>query len=65
MTPDQIDMLAQMIANHLPDFVWEKSDPQSEPFKPKNRDRLCVEKDDVKNVIIAALKRANGVPPLP
>jgi hypothetical protein len=65
MTPDQIDMLAQMIANHLPDLVWERSDPQSEPFKPANLKRLYVEKDDVKNVIIAALKRANGVPPLP
>jgi hypothetical protein len=62
MTPDQIDALAQMIANALPDLVREKTGLQSTPFKPENMGRLYVEKNDVRNIIVAALR---GVPPLP
>jgi hypothetical protein len=65
MTPDQIDTLAQMIANSLPGLVKEKTGPQSKPMQPKNIRSLYVEKDDVKNVIVAALKGAIEVPPLP
>ena len=36
-----------------------------EPVQPKNIRSLYVEKDDVKNVIVAALKGAIEVPPLP
>jgi|SRR5271166_214897 len=53
MTPDQIDTLAQMIANSLPNLVKEKMGPQSKPIQPKNIGSLYVEKDDVKNVIVA------------
>jgi len=56
MTPDQIDTLAQMIANSLPGLVKEKTGPQSKPMQPKNIRSLYVEKDNVKNVIAAALK---------
>ena len=56
MTPDQVDTLAQMIANHLPGLVLERSDREGEsPFQPKNLGRLYVEKDEVKNIIRAAL----------
>jgi len=65
MTPHQIDTLAEMIANSLPDLVKEKPGPQRKPIQPKKIRSLYVEKDDVKNVIIAALKRAIEVPPLP
>jgi hypothetical protein len=43
----------------------EKTGPQSKPIQPKNIGRLYVEKDDVKNVITAALNGAIEVPPLP
>ena len=65
MTPDQIDTLAQMIANSLPGLVKEKTGPQSKPMQPKNIRSLYVEKDNVKNVIAAALKGAIEVPPVP
>jgi hypothetical protein len=61
---DQIELLAQMIANSLPGLVKEKTGPQSQPIQPKNIRSLYVEKDDVKNVIVAALK-VTAVPPLP
>ena len=54
-----------MIANSLPGLVKEKTGPQSKPMQPKNIRGLYVEKDDVKNVIVAALKGAIEVPPLP
>ena len=53
-----------MIANSLPGLVKEKTGPQSQPIQPKNIRSLYVEKDDVKNVIVAALK-VTAVPPLP
>jgi hypothetical protein len=62
MTPDQIDTLAQKIANSVPDLVWERSAPQGRPFRPENLKRLYVEKNDVRNIIVATL---HGVPPLP
>jgi len=45
-----------MIANSLPGLVKEKTGPQSKPMQPKNIRSLYVEKDDVKNVIVVALK---------
>ena len=62
MTPNQIDMLAQTIANSLPGLVLEKTGPESKPFKPENLKRLYVEWKDVRNVISGFL---GGVPPLP
>lgn len=62
MTSEQIDTLAQMIANHLPGLVREKSDATGGPSKPKNIGLLYVEKADVKKIIVAAL---TDVPPLP
>jgi len=65
MSPDQIDTLAQMIANSLPGLVKERTRPKSEPIQPKNIMSLHVEKDDVKSLIIAALRGVIEVPPLP
>ena len=62
MTPSQIDLLAQMIANSLPGLVLEITGPESKPFKPENPKRLYVEWKDVRNVISGFL---GGVPPLP
>ena len=44
MTPDQIDTLAQMIANSLPGLIKEKTGPQSKPMQPKNIRSLYVER---------------------
>jgi hypothetical protein len=62
MTPNQIDLLAQMIANSLPGLVLERTGPESKPFKPENMKRLYVEWKDVRNIISGFL---GGVPPLP
>src|ERR1700740_2448134 len=63
MTPNQIVTPAKNSPNPLPGLVKEKTGPQSKPIQPKNIRSLYVEKDDVKNVIVAALKGAIEVPP--
>jgi hypothetical protein len=58
MTPDDIDALALMIANHLPGLVLQKPEVEGEPpSKPKNLDRLFVQAGEVRNIILTALNQ--------
>jgi len=57
MTEDQIERLAQVIANSLPGLVREKTGAQSKPIQPSSIGKLYVDKDEVENIIRAALNK--------
>jgi hypothetical protein len=48
-----------MIANSLPGLVKEKTGAQSKPIQPGNIGKLYVERDEVKNIVRAALNQSS------
>jgi hypothetical protein len=56
MKPDQINKLAQSLADKMPTLIWERIAEYVPPIKPANLQQLFIDKEDVRALLEGHLR---------